>query len=324
MARENIPINKIKNKTICAICEFTSNFKTRITTLWCRIKNLITTFYFNHRPWFLDSYAVADYLLEKISSRNYTMFFNELYCYSCNKPVLIVNESITLKDKGYLNNKRTFRIVNISGDCIECRSMVTRFSTDWRVLDFLDYYNKSNLFESELSNQDEKHSTISLFKIIWIMWRTFMPKIFNYQKIRQDSIYTVNRIHEELGPSKSTVKYWVHENGLQPIDIDDSPWLFEGTVLKEFLKKKKDKFKVKLKPGECYCLSCRKGARILTKSIQLVYTGKKLGNAGVAQIIIKGKCKKCGKTAIRLSSENKVDEFLAHYPNFNKKNSEDN
>lgn len=150
-----------------------------------------------------------------------------------------------------------------------------------------------------------------------------MAKKFNYQSVRKDAIYTVNRIYEELGPSKSTVKYWVHNNGLEPIDINDRPWLFKGHVLKEFLKKKMNKFKCKLKEDECYCLSCRKGVRVLTESIQLVYTGKLLGNAGVAQIIIKGICEECGKTAIRLSSENRIEEFLAHYPDYQKKE-EDN
>ena len=145
-----------------------------------------------------------------------------------------------------------------------------------------------------------------------------MAKKFNYQKVRQDAIYTVQMICDEIGPSKSTVKYWVHENGLEPIDINDRPWLFYGYVLKDFLKKKKDKFKCKLKEDECYCCSCRQGVRILPETIQLIYTGKKLGRTGVAQVLIKGNCVDCGKVATRLSSTNKVDIFLKYYPEFEK------
>lgn len=125
-------------------------------------------------------------------------------------------------------------------------------------------------------------------------------------------------ICDEIGPSKSTVQYWVHNNGLEPIDINDRPWLFYGYVLKEFLKKKKDKFKCKLKEDECYCCSCRKGVRILSQSIQLFNTGKKLGTGSVSQILIKGICAECGKTATRLTSANKVDDFLKYYPDYKK------
>lgn len=145
-----------------------------------------------------------------------------------------------------------------------------------------------------------------------------MAKIYNYQKVRKDAIYNIKMICDEIGPSKSTVKYWAHNNGLEPIDINDRPWLFEGHVLKEFLKIKKDKFKVKLKPGEFYCLSCRKGVRVLAESIILEYTGKKLGKGGVAQILIRGVCSECGKNATRLTSYNRVDEFLKFYPEYKK------
>lgn len=297
--------------------------KVYIITLWNWVKIHLTAFDDNHRPWYFDGYVLKEYLLERLLSRNFTIQFNEMYCRKCGTQVLVVPESVTIHNHGYLDKNSIFRLVKISADCIECSSIVTRFSTDWKTYDLLEYYNISDSSAFELCDTDEAHNTISLRKIIWIIWRTIMPKKYNYQKIRQDGLYTIKKICKVLGVSKSGAKYWVHNCGLEPIDINDRPWLFEGHIVKEFLKKKKDQFKVKLKQGECYCLSCRKGIRVLTESITIEYTGKTLGKNDVAQIIIKGICEVCGGVATRLSSENRKGEFLVYYSDYQEKE-EDN
>lgn len=104
-----------------------------------------------------------------------------------------------------------------------------------------------------------------------------------------------------------TIQLW-HKQGLKVIDENTMPYLVMGADLKNFLKKMMDSRRVKLRPGEFYCLSCHKAVQGEEGTIKKIKTGKVLGlNAN--QVILQGKCEFCGSEVNRYSSD-RVEEKI--------------
>ena len=143
-----------------------------------------------------------------------------------------------------------------------------------------------------------------------------MSKNINYQVLHKHSSYTTAELASLLNVTRHAIHYWVHHLGLKPINPGDHKWIFDGEVMKSFLKAKLKRFKVKLKDDELYCLSCRIGRRGIEESIDLEYTGKKVGANFVDQINIHGVCVTCGHKCRRLTTSNRIGEFLKHYPGY--------
>ena len=141
-----------------------------------------------------------------------------------------------------------------------------------------------------------------------------MAKKIVYQVLHKHSFYTSTELASILKISRHTVHYWVKNCGLKPLNPTEHCWIFDGEVLKAFLKAKLKRFKVRINDYELYCLSCRIGKRVTEESIELEYTGKKVGNNDADQIIILGICVTCGHKCRRLTTSNRIDEFLIHYP----------
>ena len=145
-----------------------------------------------------------------------------------------------------------------------------------------------------------------------------MGKRVKYQHLKNYKFYTTLELAKLLKVSRSGVKYWSN-HGLEPIDRKQRRWKFNGKDVKIYLKEKNNKFKVETAPGEVYCPSCRASRRVKVKSIELKLTGRKLGNNLIDQIMIYGKCIKCGCQCTQLSSANCIGTFLSYYPDFSGK-----
>ena len=145
-----------------------------------------------------------------------------------------------------------------------------------------------------------------------------MAKRIKYQHLKNYEFYSTLELAKKLGVSRSTVQYWAH-HGLEPVNRTQRRWKFNGKEVKMYRKKINNKFKVKTAPGEVYCPSCRASRRVKVKSIELKLTGRKLGNNLVDQIMIYGKCIKCGNQCTQLSSSNCIGTFLSYYPDFSGK-----
>ncbi len=78
----------------------------------------------------------------------------------------------------------------------------------------------------------------------------------NGQKILSHKSYTVKEVAKELNVSEKTVPRWI-EIGLEIVPDGKKLILIMGYSIKEFLRKKDAKKKVKLKRSEFYCLTCK-------------------------------------------------------------------
>jgi hypothetical protein len=68
--------------------------------------------------------------------------------------------------------------------------------------------------------------------------------------------YTIAQAAELYGRHRNTVRLWM-KHGLEPIE-PVRPFLFHGTALNAFHAKRRKDGKRPCKPGEVYCLPCRK------------------------------------------------------------------
>ena len=145
-----------------------------------------------------------------------------------------------------------------------------------------------------------------------------MAKHTKYQHLKDYKFYTTLELAKLLNVSRSGVQFWAN-HGLEPTNREQRRWKFNGKDVKIYLKKKNNKFKVKTAPGEVYCPSCRASRRVKVESIEVILTGRKLGNNLIDQLMIYGKCIKCGNQCTKLSSENCIGTFLSYYPDFSGK-----
>ena len=77
----------------------------------------------------------------------------------------------------------------------------------------------------------------------------------NHRRVKTHRSYTVEEVAGLFGIHKNTVRNWV-KNGLASID-SKRPTLIQGSILAEFLQKRRTKNKQTCKPGELYCVRCR-------------------------------------------------------------------
>lgn len=77
----------------------------------------------------------------------------------------------------------------------------------------------------------------------------------NHRRVKTHRSYTVEEVAVLFSIHKNTVRNWV-KNGLAPID-SKRPALIQGSVLVDYLQKRRTQNKQTCKPGELYCVRCR-------------------------------------------------------------------
>lgn len=82
-----------------------------------------------------------------------------------------------------------------------------------------------------------------------------MSKKINPNLVKIHRNYSVEDISNLLGVHKNTVRDWF-KKGLEAID-NNKPALVLGSVLKRFLKKRREANKRTCKDDEIYCMRCR-------------------------------------------------------------------
>ena len=121
---------------------------------------------------------------------------------------------------------------------------------------------------------------------------------YNLSKIRTKTAYTTKETSTLLAVNKKTILRWIKE-GLVLLDPLQRPHLIMGIDLKSFIMAKRKSQRVKLRPDELYCLSCRKAVTAKRGTQKIEKTGKKIGKANRDQEILYAKCKDCSRNIAR-------------------------
>ena len=91
--------------------------------------------------------------------------------------------------------------------------------------------------------------------------------------------YTIEELSGLIHKNPKTLLRWI-ETGLKIVPESKKPILVMGFDLKEFLKKKNTKKKIKLNRNQFYCLSCKKAVYAKRGSIEKL-SNRKIGACGV-------------------------------------------
>lgn len=105
-----------------------------------------------------------------------------------------------------------------------------------------------------------------------------MTKI-NSGGINKHMSYTIRQLESLLNVGEKTVLRWI-DKGLKAVPSSKRPILILGFDLKEFLKNKDSKTKVKLKRNEFYCLGCKAPRRAKRGSLKTL-SDRKTGECHV-------------------------------------------
>ncbi len=97
-----------------------------------------------------------------------------------------------------------------------------------------------------------------------------------WHRIKINRSYTVDGTARALGVSKGTVRRW-QKNGELPYFNDQKPALIHGTSIKAF-GQNRTKSKIKCKPHEFYCFSCREPREAAGNMADIVQRSPKSGN----------------------------------------------
>ena len=101
----------------------------------------------------------------------------------------------------------------------------------------------------------------------------------NSQKISGSMSYTIKELARDAGINEKTCLRWI-EQGLPTVPGGKNPILMRGFEIKDFLRKKDSKKKIKLKRNEFYCLRC-KAARSAKRGTTKKLNGRKTGECRV-------------------------------------------
>jgi hypothetical protein len=123
----------------------------------------------------------------------------------------------------------------------------------------------------------------------------------NRQKIFGSMSYKIKEMSDCLDISEKTCLRWI-ENGLSIVPGGKKPILILGSEIKNFLRKKDSKKKIKLKRSEFYCLTCKAARNAKQGSI------KKLQGHKTAL------CRVCGGKMSRIFKSAQKDYMIPPLP----------
>ena len=123
----------------------------------------------------------------------------------------------------------------------------------------------------------------------------------NRQKISGSMSYTIKEMSDCLNVSQKTCSRWI-TNGLSTVPGSKKPILILGSEIKDFLRKKDSKKKIKLKRNEFYCFKCKAARNAKRGSI------KKLRKQKTAV------CRVCNGKMSRTIQLSKKDYMISSLP----------
>lgn len=117
--------------------------------------------------------------------------------------------------------------------------------------------------------------------------------------------YTPRELADRLGVHKNTIRHW-QRNGLRPID-DQRPYVFDGSVIRQFLRLRNQSQKRPCPVGTIYCFGCHEPRRPSPTSIEYAPTRIGAGN-------LRALCSECGTVMCRRVRQDDIAAVLPGLP----------
>lgn len=127
-------------------------------------------------------------------------------------------------------------------------------------------------------------------------------RTYNIRLIHSRRSYSTSELADLFGIHVRTIQSW-RKQGLEPINPDESRYLFMGNTVKEFIREKQASRKSALKEDEFYCPRCRQPRKSLPEHIEINITDKQIGKSNF-HVQIKGVCEKCQCKLNRFATKN--------------------
>lgn len=124
-----------------------------------------------------------------------------------------------------------------------------------------------------------------------------------HHRVKIHSVYSVAEAAEVTGVCRQTVQRWITHHGL-PAACEQRPWLIRGADLKCWLMQRAKERRTPLKPGEIYCLPCRRAWRPAGDAVDL-----RPNRSGTLLLI--GICPGCDRLMHRVVSAADMDRITA-------------
>lgn len=112
-----------------------------------------------------------------------------------------------------------------------------------------------------------------------------MRRLYDWRRIRIHRSYTIDEAAGLLDVVEGTIYRWRHQ-GLNVIS-NSRPILIDGHVLRDFVRRRRDRYKRPTGPGRFYCLRCQEARAPADNRVSLV-------RVGTNRTFAKGRCEKCG------------------------------
>jgi hypothetical protein len=127
-----------------------------------------------------------------------------------------------------------------------------------------------------------------------------MSRFPNFRRIKIHRNYSVDEIARLFGLHKNTIRNWL-KDGLQPID-QRRPTLILGSTLSRFLEARRQRRRQRCRPGEIYCVKCRKPVKPAANIADYLPLSPTSGN-------LRGMCPTCGILIHRHVTWARLDEI---------------
>ena len=126
-------------------------------------------------------------------------------------------------------------------------------------------------------------------------------RTFNVQVLKKEMSYSSEEIADLFKVHIGTVYAWSRE-GMKKID-NNKPYLFLGRDIRDFLRERQKKRKVKCKVNEFFCFKCREPRISKNNSVVIEIHNQR-------QLNVKGKCIFCGCTINKRDMNSKLNWLL--------------
>ena len=124
-----------------------------------------------------------------------------------------------------------------------------------------------------------------------------------WRAVKRRRSYTYEEAARTLRVHKNTVRNWARAEGL-PVLTGGKPHLILGCDLIDFLQVRKERRRVRLKPGEFYCFGCKAARRPAEGLVEVLP-----GGAGPANL--RAICPACEQLMHRRVARARIGEFCA-------------